>query len=186
MGDKTTCDNVDTRILHKSNFGFQLQMGDLAAYVSQYQNRHNRNHTDSHTNFGRQSQDIFYSDFTISPIDSTVAPRASYLTKSEIKKLHWQRHHRTSMSNENYILAAGMWEKGMDQTVTEIIQRFGFHLPFTPSPHVKVATRPHSTEAQACISTGVIQLGGKNDVHSIDKCTSWSEAGCISSKLMDT
>lgn len=118
--NKTTCDNVEALISHESNVVVQPHMGDCDAHVSQNQNWQTLNYTNSHENCGGRSQNIFLSDLTASEIDSTVAVPVWYFKKSRIKKLHLQLRHETPTPLENYIRAAGMWNKAMDQTIMEV------------------------------------------------------------------
>lgn len=126
------------------------------------------------------------SDISPPPQNRTVPPPKPYLNKREVIKLHLQLRHGTATSMENYIRAAGLWHGSMQNTIAEIIQQCGCQLAFAPKPHVKVGVRPPSTEPQACISIDVIHLEGKNYIHSIDECTTWSEAGCIPNKSMES
>ena len=73
----------------------------------------------------------------------------------------------------------------MNDLIEDVIQQCSCNLAFAPRPHAKVGARPPSTEPQANISIDVVHLGGKNFIHAVDECTSWSEVGHISSKAMD-
>lgn len=109
-----------------------------------------------------QNQDTRELDVAVPPIDLNLAPDSIYLRKPEVRKLYLQLRHGTLSSVENYIRAAGMWDKVMDQKIADVIGQCECQLAFEPRTHVKVAPGPPSTEQQARISIDVIYLGGKN------------------------
>lgn len=57
---------------------------------------------------------------------------------------------------------------------------------FPPSQHHKVAQRPPTTKPQAHISVDIVHLDGKDLLHVVDECPSWSEAKFLSWRDMDT
>lgn len=71
----------------------------------------------------------------------------------------------------------------MENVVKFIIMDCGCLLGDPLTPHPKVATRPPTDRPQALISIDVIKLEGNNFLHSVDECTSWSEATHIASKF---
>ena len=69
-----------------------------------------------------------------------------------------------------------MWDSTMKKIIDGVKMEFLCRVAFKPTPHVKVARSPPSTEPQAHIIIDFVQLEGKNYLHSIDECTTWSEA----------
>ena len=107
------------------------------------------------------------------------------LSRNDITKLHLHLKHGTATAIENYIRAAGMWDKSLKRFIDDVLLSCPCRLAFAPSPHPKVASRPPSSSPQSRISIDVIKLGGKNFLHSVDECTLWSEAAVIYRKSMD-
>lgn len=114
------------------------------------------------------------------------SPDTHGLSKHDVHKLHLHLRHATATSLKNYIRAAGMWDTSMESIIGDVIQTCPCRLAHPPTPHVKVATRPPSTSPQAHISLDIIHLGGKNYLHTVDECTTWSEAGHIPNRTMET
>ncbi len=107
------------------------------------------------------------------------------LTRRDITKLHLQLRHGTASALEKYIRAAGLWVNEMAQVIDDVLLKCPCRVASNPVPHTKVASRPPTTDPQAFISIDVVQLGGKNFLHTVDECTSWSEVGHIHRKSMD-
>lgn len=118
-------------------------------------------------------------DATMTTYKKRIQQNKSTLCTADIKKLHIQPRHDTATEIENYIRAAGLWDNTLEQTIEDVIISCPCRTVSRSAPHAKVATRPPSTESQANISIDVILIGGRNYIHTVDECTSWSEAGHI-------
>lgn len=116
---------------------------------------------------------------------ASLATNTKVLTVQDLSKLQLRLKHGTNTALKNYIRAMGFWDCGMEHKNNNVIRRREYSSAFMPKPHFKVAHRPRSLEPQANISINIIHLEWKNQLHSIDECTSWSGAGYISRKTMD-
>lgn len=120
----------------------------------------------------------------IETCDSTAVSNIEPLNKKQIKKLHLQLRHGAKTAIEIYIRAAGVWHSSIATVIENVFEECKCRESFPPVPHTKVAVRPPLSDPQERICKDVIHLDGKNFLHSVEECTSWSEAGYIARKKM--
>lgn len=116
-------------------------------------------------------------------LDTSSGP--TRLSRQDLKKVHLKLKHGTGTAVRDYVRSVVLWHADLDEVVRSVITNCGCRLGDPPTPHPKVAARPPTDRPQALVSIDVIKLEGKDILHSVDECTSLSEAAHIFSKSME-
>ncbi len=105
-------------------------------------------------------------------------PKQSFDAR-HIKKLHLQLRHGTATQMRDWISAAGRWRVELDAEKRTVLLACPCKLAQSPRPHPVVSSTVPARQKMADVAIYIVYINGTPVLHSVGKCTGWSETGVL-------